>query len=252
MDFHALQNKLFEMDPTDPREDFAKMQAVAQGGSASVAPQETVNYLQESAEVAEGSLSLDKDYSVSDFAALAGVVSEGPALDAFKTGYNNPTVSGIKSAAQGYNKGEKVPSKAAPKTAEPKQKAAPTARPGDWKGFLKQHTAQLKAIAADPKKKAEFDKFMSKMGEGVAYEEIEVDASLEDRVAQLEAMLEVDKQSSLKPRDPSAQYMNDLRKSGAMGAHKDKKKDAKAGKVKHKSKQYESIADELWSMLKEK
>lgn len=76
MDFHALQNKLFEMDPTDPREDFAKMQAVAQGGADAPA-QESVDYLQESAEVPEGSLGLDKDYSINDFAALAGVVTEG-------------------------------------------------------------------------------------------------------------------------------------------------------------------------------
>ena len=76
MDFHALQNKLFEMDPTDPREDFAKMQAAAQGGADAPA-QESVDYLQESADVPEGSLGLDKDYSINDFAALAGVVTEG-------------------------------------------------------------------------------------------------------------------------------------------------------------------------------
>ena len=76
MDFHALQNKLFEMDPTDPREDFAKMQQVAQGGESAPA-QESVDYLNESAEVPDGSLGLDKNYSISDFAALAGVVTEG-------------------------------------------------------------------------------------------------------------------------------------------------------------------------------
>ena len=53
----------------------------------------------------------------------------------------------------------------------------------------------------------------------------------------------------IKPRDPNSQYMNDLRKSGAMGAHKDKKKDAKSGKVKHKGKQFETIKDELWAAL---
>lgn len=77
MDFHALQQKLFALDPTDPREDFAKMKAAAQGGAAQAPVQEDVDYLQESAEVPEGSLGLDKDYSVSDFAALAGVVTEG-------------------------------------------------------------------------------------------------------------------------------------------------------------------------------
>jgi hypothetical protein len=78
-------------------------------------------------------------------------------------------------------------------------------------------------------------------------------AALESRVAQLEVMLaEATKDKVIKARDPNAQYMNDLRKSGAMGAHKDKKKDAKAGKQKHKGKAYESITDELWAMLREK
>jgi|13_taG_2_1085334.scaffolds.fasta_scaffold00465_11 hypothetical protein len=78
MDFHKLQQKLFQMDPTDPREDLAKLQQAAQGGSAATGTaQPTKNYLQETAEVTQGSLELDKDYSVSDFAALAGVVTEG-------------------------------------------------------------------------------------------------------------------------------------------------------------------------------
>jgi len=74
MDFHALQNKLFQMDPSDPKEDLAKLKAQAANPQQNVAP--TVNYMQESAEVPQGSLGLDKDYSVSDFAALAGVVTE--------------------------------------------------------------------------------------------------------------------------------------------------------------------------------
>ena len=75
MDFHALQQKLFELDPTDPREDLAKLKAQAQG-NAPTAAKETVDYLNESASVTEGSLRLDRDYSVDDFAALAGVVNE--------------------------------------------------------------------------------------------------------------------------------------------------------------------------------
>lgn len=71
MDFHALQQKLFEMDPTDPREDLAKLQAQAQGGNAGNVP-ETKNYVAESVEVAEGSMPLGID-NVADFAALAGV-----------------------------------------------------------------------------------------------------------------------------------------------------------------------------------
>lgn len=75
MDWHKLQHKLFALDPTDPREDLAKLRAAAQGSAAPKAS-ETVDYLTESASVPEGSLSLDRDYSVADFAALAGVVVE--------------------------------------------------------------------------------------------------------------------------------------------------------------------------------
>ena len=71
MDFNALQHKLFAMDPTDPKEDLAKLRAQAGGNAPAPAPQ--VDYIAESASVPEGSLQIDKDYSLSDFAALAGV-----------------------------------------------------------------------------------------------------------------------------------------------------------------------------------
>jgi len=71
MDYNALQHKLFAMDPTDPAEDLAKLRAQA-GGNAP-APEAKVDYIAESASVPEGSLQMDKDYSVNDFAALAGI-----------------------------------------------------------------------------------------------------------------------------------------------------------------------------------
>jgi hypothetical protein len=74
MDYNALQHKLFAMDPTDPAEDLAKLKAQA-GGNAP-APEAKVDYITESASVPEGSLQMDRNYSVADFAALAGV-SEG-------------------------------------------------------------------------------------------------------------------------------------------------------------------------------
>lgn len=75
MDFNALQHKLFAMDPVDPREDIARLRAQAQG-SANAPVKETIDYLQESVDVPQGSLQMDKNYSVDDFAALAGVVNE--------------------------------------------------------------------------------------------------------------------------------------------------------------------------------
>lgn len=74
MDFNALQHKLFALDPTDPAEDLAKLRAQA-GGNAPT-PAEKIDYITESASVPEGSLKMDRDYSVDDFAALAGVVVE--------------------------------------------------------------------------------------------------------------------------------------------------------------------------------
>ena len=47
----------------------------------------------------------------------------------------------------------------------------------------------------------------------------------------------------IKPRDPNAQTMQDLRKSGAMGAHKDKKRLAKQGYQKHKNKSFNESHD---------
>ncbi len=71
MDYNALQHKLFAMDPTDPAEDLAKLRAQAGGNAPAPAPQ--VDYIAESASVPEGSLQMDRNYSVNDFAALAGV-----------------------------------------------------------------------------------------------------------------------------------------------------------------------------------
>ena len=190
MDWHKLQHTLFEMDPTDPREDLAKLQAQA-GGQ----PQESVkvdrDYVQESVEIPEGSLEMDRDYSVADFAALAGVT----------------VTEAQKKGSAGQAKGK-----------DP----MPKAEPGRTKHPLK-------------------DKLVGEDDDRIA--------ALEARVAQLEEMLEAQKKPSLKPRDPNAQTLNDLRSSGAMGAHKDKKKLAKQGYSKHKGKQYESIKDELWAKL---
>jgi hypothetical protein len=77
MDYHDLQRKLFALDPTDPREDLAKLKAAAMGGAAP-APQ-TPEPIVESVEVPAGSMPVDKDYSVSDFAKLAGIqLNEAP------------------------------------------------------------------------------------------------------------------------------------------------------------------------------
>ena len=44
--------------------------------------------------------------------------------------------------------------------------------------------------------------------------------------------------NTLKPRDPNWRDMEAIRKSGAGGAHRDKKKELKSGKLKHKNQQF--------------
>ena len=77
MDFHDLQQKLFDIEPTDRAADKAKMLADL-GGQPQESVQVPQNIVQESVDVPQGSLQMDKDYSISDFAALAGVsLTEG-------------------------------------------------------------------------------------------------------------------------------------------------------------------------------
>lgn len=71
MDWHKLQHTLFALDPTDPSEDLAKLRDAAQASAKMSEP--SIDYLAESINVPQGSLTMDRDYSVADFAALAGV-----------------------------------------------------------------------------------------------------------------------------------------------------------------------------------
>ena len=78
MDFHALQKKLFDIEPTSRADDKAKMVAALQGGQLQESVEVPQNLPQKSVEVPQGSMPIDKNYSVSDFAALAGVtLTEG-------------------------------------------------------------------------------------------------------------------------------------------------------------------------------
>jgi hypothetical protein len=272
MDWHKLQHTLFEMDPTDPREDLRKLQAQAQGGAVGDIPP-TKDYVAESVDVPQGSMPLGLD-SIADFAALAGV-----RLDEKQK---------IGSAGQAKGK-EPMPSTSKPsKTGEQPHplKDKLVGEADDTMDFIKQQAKQgwknynkLDAISTglpdEPKAKVDTKKVKAPTAAQPA-ETSNLSPALQSKLApyadQLERVFgdakatrlwaenlnrlappkkqeEGIKQPSLKPRDPNAQTLNDLRKSGAMGAHKDKKKDMKSGKVKHKSKQYESIRDELWAKL---
>ena len=211
MDWNKLQHTLFELDPVDPREDLRKL-AESAGSDAQKSATPDVNYVQESVEVQKGTMPVEGDYSLSDFAALAGVtlnesqktgsagqakakglmpkaepgrtkhplkdklvgeeeIDEISARDAIKRGWDNHNTMGAVGLGKddianmvGLGSGG---SKSKPsQTSDPtKTKAEPAARGSSWRDFLKQHTATLQKVAANPKKKAEFDQFMSKMSE---------------------------------------------------------------------------------------
>ena len=262
MDWNKLQHTLFEIEPTDPREDLAKLKGDA--GTA-VAAEATVNYLEESVSVAEGSMPVGVD-SIADFAALAGIrlderakqkdgdyargdrptpkkgsgakrspdegklVGEDNAFQrGWKAGEKSPdwARSAISKAFTGNGSGKPTPALTTQKKDKSKSN---TYMPSDraYSEFLKQHTQALKQIAADPKKKKAFDAFMSKIGEA---------------------------QETPKPRDPSSKNLDALRKSGAGGAHMNKaKRDSNPRKMKHKGKAFaeESIKEMLLRKLNEK
>ena len=145
MDFHDLQKKLFDIEPTNPAEDKAKMIAALNSGSSQPAP-EIPQTVSESYNVAEGSLQLDKDYSVNDFAALAGIkLTEAPvapavAPDANKVGMGAKQV-GNKLGAKG---GAGMMSKALGKVAQG------GALPANLSKQIAPFAAQLEVILGDP------------------------------------------------------------------------------------------------------
>ena len=76
----AMMKDLF---PGNASSDLAALKQMANAPAQDTAPQ--VDYIKESADIKEGSLAMDKDYSVSDFAKLAGVVGQPSAVDLLHT-----------------------------------------------------------------------------------------------------------------------------------------------------------------------
>lgn len=247
MDWHKLQHTLYALDPTDPKEDLAKLRQAAQGGSVKPA-EPTKDYLNESATVPEGSLKLDKDYSVADFAALAGVkVNEGP-LDGIRAG-----VKSYQSGALAPNSAEKTVSDYFTSTGKDNQEPNKIQKP------KKQEPASISA-KLHPRLITKLEPYKTAL-EKIFTSERELKkefiALMKRADPTIESVEEADVMkfkapNTVKQRDPNWRDMEALRKSGAAGAHKDKKKDMKSGKVKHKSKEYESIKEMLYAKLNEK
>mgnify|MGYP001163633712 CR=1 FL=1 len=273
MDYHALQQKLFEIDPADPAEDIRKLTEMA-SGKASVGSEDlTVNHLEESvSDIPEGTMPVDKDYSISDFAKLAGVqLNEGEKFDNFKktikTGAKAAKAavkSGASSFKTGAKAGYKDPHKLSPafkaakdeydKAKEPK---VPTAKPKpktskDYKDEYKAQQGQKESLNFDQDSlieaiSQELDEILPAIA-GMAARGLAAKA-VGGAVDKLTANKK-NKQKPIKARDPNAQYMNDLRKSGAAGGHKDKTKTIPR-KQKHKDTN-ESIKSQLWAALNSK
>ena len=292
MDFNALQHKLFAMDPTDPKEDLARLQAQAQGGVVSAdAPK--VDLINESVEVPEGTLQMDRDYDIADFAALAGITLErkqktGSAgqlkgKDAF-TKSSKPGGNETPHPARGKLVGEEGPLDSVkqgfknyntPGAIDPDFKGAPgqnapaqkqQAEPQKVKGGVTGAQLGKQLGISDPQL---FNISIMKIKNGQeltrpqhmvlseAFQKLmAMDPTQTQKVMQLLKRMEAApaeaQQPKLKPRDPNWRDMEALRKSGAAGSHKDKKKLAKQGYAKHKSKEYESIKEMLFAKLNEK
>ena len=173
MDFAALQQKLFDIEPTDRAEDLSQL-----AGSAGGMPQESVQtdntLLQESVEIAEGTMPVEGNYSLSDFAKLAGVQLKEAKGDTWAKSLTRRVVgddgiAAMDAGKKNYNKMDLLSKSAdAAMDAGGKGSNVPVAKtaPGDeWKSLLKQHTAKLQKIAKSPQRRAQFDKFMAGISE---------------------------------------------------------------------------------------
>ena len=227
MDFVALQQKLFDLDPSDRAEDLRRL-TESVGDMPQESAQTEENFLQESVEVQEGTMPVEGDYSLSDFAALAGVTlnesqKTGSAgqlkgkdpMPKAKARGKHPHVNKLVGEADdddqmgvwdtvktGYAKGKKDYNNigvldpfdnigkfkkigtGSSKKPDTKPSRAPAMDANTYKQFLKQHTVGLKAIAVDPKKKAQFDQFMTKMGEGVEEGIVDIATKVADKATQ--------------------------------------------------------------------
>jgi hypothetical protein len=264
MDFHALQRKLFEIDPSDPREDLKKLQEAARG-PANVPP--TKDYLNETVNVSKGSLPLEID-SIADFAKLAGVainesqqkaadkvrgnepkpkaepgrtkhpfkdrlVGEGP-LDQMRQGVRDYDPNALEKGVGDFFTGGNVKQPAAAKQSNSSSVLNPKLQ-SKLEPFK---YALEKIFTTERELKREFIELMKKADPKLYVKD--------------EGIEEADKMKVQAPkqRDPNWRTMLAKRTSGAGGTHKDKKYDAKIGKEKYK-KDYatESIKDRLWAAL---
>jgi hypothetical protein len=270
MDYHALQRKLFEMDPSDPREDLKKLQQAARG-PVDIAP--TKDYLNESVAVSKGSLPLELD-NIADFAKLAGVtINEGKQKAADKVRGNEPkpeaepgrTKHPFKDRLVGEGPLDQIQKGVRdydPSALEKGIKKVFTGDPSkdkDKEKTVKTTTSSTASSTLHPKLQSKLEPFKYAL-EKIFTSERELKREFIELMKKADPSLRVNKEGieeadkmkvqAPKQRDPNWRTMLAKRTSGAGGMHKDKKHDMKMGKEKHK-KDYatESIKDRLWAAL---
>lgn len=302
MDWHKLQHTLYNMDPTDPKEDLAKLRQQAEGGDSQ--PKETKDYVTESIDVQDGSLPVGVD-SIADFAALAGVkltesqkagdyargsdsmpkakpgrtdhplkdklvgdsmdqdIDEGPlgktwqkAKAGFKAGRASP--GGIDAMKQAYKgSAPKEPTGKTQKDQSPKTGGANSMRIATALG-TSNTTLMNQAIQRLQQGQALSRNHYTPLEEAFT-NMLNMDRKQLQRVMAIiaqgktsESIEEAKPSKTPQERNPHSQDLQALRRSSAMGSHKDKKKQLPR-KQKHKGKvQTESIKDQLYRRLNSK
>lgn len=195
MDWNKLQATLYNIEPTDPREDRERLVGKSEQSSPVVTESE---HMLES--TVDHSLDVDREYSVNDLAALAGVkldeskkhgdyargsdkmpkakagrtkhplkgklvgedeadVDEG-VKDAFKAGQKNYNkIGALTKGAQAMGKGSEKKSSARKSTQNnsSNKKSKSTAD-----ATIKPYEKQIKSILANPAKKRKFEEFLRK------------------------------------------------------------------------------------------
>ena len=92
-DFHRMSAMMKDLFPSNPEQDLQALRAAANAPAQEAAP--TVDYTKESAQVRDGSLPMDKDYSVSDFAKLAGVVGKPSGAELLQPVFEDNTKTAV-------------------------------------------------------------------------------------------------------------------------------------------------------------
>ena len=258
MDFNALQHKLFELDPSDPAEDLRKL-AESAGGAPQQNVSETVNYVQESVEVQEGTMPVEGDYSLNDFSALAGIkLTEAPQtgmMAQLKKGFNN---AGNAMAYTGKNSAMAKPQGGAAQdgAAGADSKVKGTVNPQKLAADLGVSDPKMLVMAIQKTKTGKQLTRTEQVSMAEAFQRLmQMDPSQTQKIMMQLKRMEIEptesiKKTPIKNRNPVASHAQ----SSGSGVHKDQfKKNLPDRKQKHK-KDYanESIKEMLYRKLNEK